>query len=65
MNLEKGHKSGKGRRLTVPPHNTHHAGPQWAFRGNYRVPMTIGNIKSRSAMYTTDTPRRNRGKAIP
>jgi len=30
-------ESGKGRRLTVPPHTTHHAGPQWAVRRNHRA----------------------------
>ncbi len=30
-------ESGKGRGLTVPPHTTHHAGPQWAVRRNHRA----------------------------
>jgi hypothetical protein len=34
---EKRRQSGKGRHLTVPPHNTPHAGPHGAFRGNYRA----------------------------
>ena len=30
-------ESGKGRCLTVPPHTTHHAGPQWAVRRNHQA----------------------------
>ena len=30
-------QSGKGPCLAVPPHTTHHAGPQWAVRRNHRA----------------------------
>ncbi len=35
--FKKGNQSGKGRYLIVPPHTTHHAGPQWAVRRNHRA----------------------------
>ena len=55
-------QSGKGRRLTAPPHTTHRAGPQWAVRGNHRA---VARSKSRSTMYTTDTLRPDRGDFLP
>jgi hypothetical protein len=55
-------ESGKGRCLTVPPHTTHRAGPQWAVRGNHRA---VARSKSRSTMYTTDTLRPDRGDFLP
>src|SRR3972149_4392103 len=54
-----GSQSGEGRRLAVPPHTTHHAGPQWAVRRNHRA--LAGNDSCSTVLTTNCTETRARG----